>query len=289
MTFRLLMRERPLRVEHITTDRQQNRKGSVNNRHRHPVFHVMYITDGEGRFLVNDRETRALPGRLYIINPNEWHQFHGDEENPLHNLECTFLVRDDESEPQTENFFDWFEEKRGIIVPQAYRDEPIAVPAQLQPFLLEGFNRLLDPGNRFVTDEHRSLMVTDLLLRAEELLWQLLTSDADRGGRLGGAQEIAVLRRYMAAHLGETIHLEQLAELVHWTPNYLCRVFKAHTGMTPMAQLQSLRMAEAEKLLLYTDYPVFTIAEMLGYEHPSYFARLFRRHRRRAPSDYRKG
>ncbi|QHT60228.1 AraC family transcriptional regulator [Paenibacillus lycopersici] len=289
MSFRLLMHGRPLRVEHITTDRQQNRRGPVNNRHRHPVFHVMYITDGEGRFLVNDRLTRALPGHLYIINPNEWHQFHGDETNSLHNLECTFLVRDDTQEPAVVNFFDWFEAKRGMPVPASLREGPIRVPAKLQPFLLEGFNRLLDPGSRYVTEEHRELMVADLLLRTEELLWQLIASQGDRTRERTGAEEVETLKRYMAAHLGESIQLEQLAALVHWSPNYLCRVYKTHTGMTPLAHLQQLRMEAAEKLLLYTDYPVFTVSETVGYEDPSYFARLFRRHRGRAPSDYRKG
>ena len=129
----------------------------------------------------------------------------------------------------------------------------------------------------------------DLLLRAEELLWQLIAADGVVPGRLGVAGEIDTLKRHMAARLGEPVRLEELAELVHWSPNYLCRAFKAHAGMAPMTYLQRLRMAEAEKLLLYTDYPVFTIAAILGYEDPSYFARLFRRHHGRAPSAYRRG
>ena len=91
----------------------------------------------------------------------------------------------------------------------------------------------------------------------------------------------------MKARVGDVVKLEQLAKLVHWSPNYLCRIFKVHTGKAPMAYLQWLRMTEAEKLLLYTDLPVFTISEMLGYEDASYFARLFRKHHGRAPSAYR--
>ncbi|NBD22930.1 helix-turn-helix transcriptional regulator [Paenibacillus glycinis] len=289
MSMRVLMNGRLLRLEHVTTDRQQGRAGMLTVRHRHPVFHLMYVTDGEGRFLVNERMTRAVPGLLYIINPDEWHQFHGDERTPLHNLECTFLVRDEEDQPACANFFDWFEEKRGVPVPWLLRTQPIAVPAQLRPWLLEGFNRLLDPANRFLTAEHRSLQAMDLLLRAEELLWQLIAADGIVPGRVGVADEIDTLKRHMAARLGEPVRLEELAELVHWSPNYLCRAFKTHAGMAPMTYLQRLRMAEAEKLLLYTDYPVFTIAAMLGYEDPSYFARLFRRHHGRAPVEYRRG
>ncbi|WP_219836241.1 AraC family transcriptional regulator [Paenibacillus sp. R14(2021)] len=288
MGLRLLIHNRYLRIEHIATNHQKKRIGTLNSRHRHPVFHLMYILDGEGSFHLNDRVTRAMPGCLYIISPNEWHQFYADEAKRLHNLECTFMLRSEDHAPAEVDFFAWFEEKRGIAVPAALRDEPIDVPVQLRPFLLEGFNRLLDPGNRYVTAEHMSLMTLDLALRVEELLWQLVSSSTSPSSE-GGAKEIAVLQQYMAAHLGDAVQLEQLARLVHWTPNYLCRVFKTRTGCTPLAYLQRLRMTEAEKLLLYTDLPVFTVADMLGYEDPSYFARLFKRYYGRAPSVYRTG
>ena len=96
MSLRVLMNGRFLRLEHVTTDRQQGRSGMLTVRHRHPVFHLMYVTDGEGRFLVNERVTRAVPGLLYIINPDEWHQFHGDERNPLHNLNAPYLSETEE-------------------------------------------------------------------------------------------------------------------------------------------------------------------------------------------------
>ncbi|RAP76779.1 helix-turn-helix transcriptional regulator [Paenibacillus montanisoli] len=288
MSLRLVMEGRSLQPEHITTDRQQGRRGMIAKRHQHPVFHLMYVTEGEGVFLVDDRISRAMPGYLYVINPNEWHQFQGDERIGLHNLECTFLLRNEDNEPVPANLFNWIEEKRGRSMPAAIREGPIEVPAALRPFLLEGFHRLLDPSNRYVTAEHLSLMVVDLMLRVEEIVWRLGVLAAEPAdGTEAVADEIAALQQYMRSHIGEPLKLEHLAQLVHWSPNYLCRVFKAHANMTPMAYLQRLRMTEAEKLLLFTDFPVFEIAEMLGYEDASYFARLFRRHHGRAPSEYR--
>ncbi|WP_308638784.1 AraC family transcriptional regulator [Paenibacillus silvisoli] len=289
MGLRLMVQGQSLRPEHITTDRQQGRRGMITKRHQHPVFHLMYVTEGEGVFLVGDRISRALPGYLYIINPNEWHQFHGHEKAGLHNLECTFLLRNEANEPvHHANLFEWIEEKRGRALPAAIREGPIEVPAALRPFLLEGFQRLLDPSNRYLTSELLSLMVVELMLRVEEIVWRLGVLAAEpAGGMEAGADEIVALQHYMRAHIGEPLKLEELAQLVHWSPNYLCRMFKAHTNLSPMAYLQQLRMTEAEKLLLFTDFPVFEIAEMLGYEDASYFARLFRRHHGRAPSAYR--
>ncbi|SFI62976.1 AraC-type DNA-binding protein [Paenibacillus sp. UNC496MF] len=288
MSLRVQMDERYLRVEHVTTDLQRARTGTLTNRHRHPVFHFMYVTEGEGSFLVNDRITKAEPGLLYIIQPGEWHQFHGDPERPLHNAECTFLLRDEADNAVRADFFDWLERRRGVRVPAAMREHPIAVPARLRPFLLEGFARLLDPEHRFSTPDRKSLLVADLMLRAEEVVCRLIAADAVPG-RPGNAEEIDALKRHLSARIAEPVRLEELAELVHWTPNYLCRVFKAHTGLSPLSYLLRLRMTEAEKLLLYTDHPVAAIAGMLGYDDPSYFARLFRKHSGRAPGAYRRG
>lgn len=288
MSLRIVMRGQQLRIDHISTDRQTGRKGMIAPLHRHPVFHLMYIAGGAGRFVVNGRESEASEGLLYIINPNEWHQFVGSERRPLDNLECTFLLRNEDDEPEAANFFDWLEEKRGIAFPETIRNGPIRVPDRYRPFLLEGYRRLLDPASRYMmSDEHMSLMVADLLLRIEETVWQIGRADRHDHAGVRGGKEVDLLKGYMRAHLADALTLERLAQLVHWSPNYLCRVFKEHTGMAPMAYLQSLRMAEAEKLLLYTDLPVYAISDMLGYTDASYFARVFRRHRGRPPASYR--
>ncbi|GGD77166.1 helix-turn-helix transcriptional regulator [Paenibacillus nasutitermitis] len=285
MSMRILMNDKNLRVEHITTDKQMNRAGQITKRHRHPVFHLMYITEGTGRFTIDDRPSKAEPGLLYIINPNEWHEFQGEENSPLCNLECTFLVLDDQKQPFCANFFDWAREKRGAELPEFMRKGPIPVPPVMQPFLLEGFQRLLEPSMSYVTPEHLSLMVMELMLRTEESLWRI--ARLDTGGTRPSADTVRVLKQYMKAHLKNHVTLEELSHLAHWTPNYLCRVFKEHTGESPMGYLQRLRMAEAEKLLLYTDLPVYAIAEMLGYEDASYFARVFRQQNGRSPTHYR--
>ncbi|MFD0714602.1 AraC family transcriptional regulator [Paenibacillus sp. GCM10027626] len=286
MSFRLVMGGQSLAIDHVTTDLRTGRQGVLTPLHQHPVFHLMYITSGLGTFTVNECTSEAAPGLLYIISPNERHQFCGNESNPLTNVECTFLLRDELGEPAVVNFFNWIEAKRGRSVPRAVRTEPLLVPAHLRPFLMEGFQRLLDPAGRYVTGEHLALMVADLMLRVEETVWQCIQGQEDDDSA-GGAEEVARLKQYMKTHIGDNIKLEDLAQLVHWTPNYLCRVFKMHTSEAPIAYLQRLRMTEAEKLLLYTDFPVFTISQMLGYEDPSYFARLFRRSYGRAPSAYR--
>ncbi|MFC4778787.1 AraC family transcriptional regulator [Paenibacillus sp. GCM10023252] len=313
MSIRWMVNGQALRAEHMTTDHQVNRRGLIARRHQHPVFHLMYILDGEGCFLLNDRETMARKGMLYLIQPGEWHGFSGSEQLPLTNLECTFVLSGEDGQPQPVHLWGGTESGAGEdgqlqldlkegestqtaeeSYQQLVREGPIAVPPHLEPVLLEGYRRLLNPVRSYLSKEHQSLMVMELLLRTEEVLRRIYQAQHGEGmaegagaGAGSGARMTELLQQYMSSRLGQQMTLEELAGFVHLSPNYLCRVFKEHSGLTPMAYLQQLRMIEAEKLLLYTDLPVYTISEMVGYEDSSYFARVFRRYHSRSPSSYR--
>jgi AraC-like DNA-binding protein len=59
--------------------------------------------------------------------------------------------------------------------------------------------------------------------------------------------------------------------------------------MTLTAFQQTLRMKQAKHLLKTENLPVEEIAFMIGYDDPSYFARVFKNETGRTPSQYRDG
>ena len=56
----------------------------------------------------------------------------------------------------------------------------------------------------------------------------------------------------------------------------------------PALCTQKFRLELAEELLLLTEYPIKTIANMCGYEHPFAFSRSFRRATGVSPAEFRK-
>ena len=51
--------------------------------------------------------------------------------------------------------------------------------------------------------------------------------------------------------------------------------------------MTGLRMGEAKKLLLQTNYKSLVIGEMVGYPEPNYFSYVFKRQYGVSPSKYR--
>lgn len=58
--------------------------------------------------------------------------------------------------------------------------------------------------------------------------------------------------------------------------------------MAPLAYVHTLRLEAAKALLESSDVPAERVAFEVGYEDAAFFRRLFRRHVRLTPSQYRK-
>lgn len=83
--------------------------------------------------------------------------------------------------------------------------------------------------------------------------------------------------KYMSVHGSEKVTLEQLAEVTHMHPNYLCTVFKNYTGKTVFDHLTRQRLRRASRQLRSTRHPIQQIAEASGFPSLSFFNRKFRK------------
>lgn len=95
-------------------------------------------------------------------------------------------------------------------------------------------------------------------------------------------------KELMRARLSEDIGLDELAAEVRLSPFHFARMFKRSVGVPPRVYLTRLRMEKACELLEQTDIPVTEIAQEVGYSSSQVLARVFIKHQRISPSDYRR-
>ena len=87
---------------------------------------------------------------------------------------------------------------------------------------------------------------------------------------------IASCADYIYYHLYEKIYLEDLADHVKLSPNYLSTLFHNKRGMTIQSYIRSRKVEAASNMLLYSDFSIGQISEILSFSSTSHFIRVFR-------------
>ncbi|MDX1424881.1 MAG: helix-turn-helix domain-containing protein [Kiloniellales bacterium] len=99
---------------------------------------------------------------------------------------------------------------------------------------------------------------------------------------------IADCQSWIAEHFCCDNPVARMTERSGLNPRTFARRFRAATGYLPMEYVQALRIEEAKKLLEANFANVEEIGQMVGYEDPTFFRRLFKRRVGLTPAAYRK-
>jgi len=103
------------------------------------------------------------------------------------------------------------------------------------------------------------------------------------------ADIIVKAKRYIATNYDDsTFSLSKVAKHVGLNEKYLTNRFTKEAGETFTEYLCEVRMMEAKKLLRTTNFKVYEIAEMVGYNNVEHFNRMFKKIQGITPSQYRK-
>ena len=82
--------------------------------------------------------------------------------------------------------------------------------------------------------------------------------------------------------------LAQMAKISGMCVSSFTKKFRNLTGVSPTEFLLSRRIEKAENLLRNTRLPVYTVADMCGFNNINYFIKTFRRFRHLPPAQFRK-
>ncbi|WP_342532825.1 AraC family transcriptional regulator [Lysinibacillus sp. FSL R5-0849] len=94
--------------------------------------------------------------------------------------------------------------------------------------------------------------------------------------------------RYIAKNYCGMISMEQLAQQMNYTPQYISRKFKEQMGCSPLDYTIRLRIDLARRLLCDTEATLQEVAAYVGYPDTIYFNRMFKKQTGITPGEYRK-
>lgn len=116
----------------------------------------------------------------------------------------------------------------------------------------------------------------------------ILMQEAACNGNSGARQAAIAIEYIRHNYANPALSLQHLTQHLSVSTSYFSNMFKSYTGITFIDFLTRLRIEEAEKLLLTTDYKNYEIAARVGYDDPGYFGSIFKKTVGCSPSEYRK-
>ncbi|MGG4034343.1 AraC family transcriptional regulator [Paenibacillus cisolokensis] len=235
-------------------------------------FYLMHhVLSGKGSFQCGDDVYTIEAGQTFLIEPERLVRYAADDDEPWH--------------------YRWvaFAGERAAALPAS------AGLSAARPIADTGGNRRVPVLYRRILETFRNAGAF-AHLRAAGYLHLLFAEygEARKNGRetLRQGKESERLTQqiihYLSTQYAEPVTIESMAESLGYNRAYLSRLFKAHTGMTPMSFLLRLRIDKARQLLRdRSELTIEQVASSAGFRDPLYFSKQFRRVYGQSPTAYR--
>lgn len=102
-------------------------------------------------------------------------------------------------------------------------------------------------------------------------------------------EQLSPVLAYIEDHYAEPLTLDGLAGELGLSPQYTCQLFQKTLGLRPFEYINRCRLRKAKELLLQQpQLDVKRVALQVGYEHTSYFIKLFKQQEGVTPSVFRR-
>jgi AraC-like DNA-binding protein len=247
-------------------------------------YEFIFVTRGEGEFMIEERAYRVLPNDLLLIRPGLLNRARSIT------LPFSFLCV----------HFDFYVAKAPACRPGPAVDSFKTVPSgsvrfQKASLEFDEFRTIQDfsfVGNllrRIVAESHArgqcyGLVVKSLFL---ELFIDLLREGCNQHAAGTCPPEIESVAEYIHSNYARRIYLGELARHAHLQPNYLSALFKKHMGCPVTDFINIYRIQVAKNMLLGTRKTVEDIAGDVGFYDIHHFSRIFKQHEGLSPAQYR--
>jgi transcriptional regulator GlxA family with amidase domain len=111
--------------------------------------------------------------------------------------------------------------------------------------------------------------------------------EASLANRDAADADVARMVQFLERNAGAALTIDDACRRVDVNARSMTRKFQASLGMSPLAYLQSVRIARAKRLLEQTAVSFDEIVGQCGYEDASSFRKLFARHVGMTPREFR--
>lgn len=251
--------------------------------HSHAFFEIGYLREGSIVHFFRDKSVYAKKGDYFIIDIGDIHSYKSSKSDDLLVMQnCLFLPSViDNSMRNCETF----------------REMISSHPLNISCDLLEQ-----DPTSTIFHDETGEIgMMLDILSRETNgkdchpqvlkgLISTILVTTMQKIMTVNSNSSsdiINTILKYASEHYFEDNILTSLSQEIYYSMPYLSSVFKKKTGRSFKEHIQKLRIEEACRLLISSNYKISYISSLVGYKSETQFHKIFMEFIGTTPKKYR--
>ena len=231
-------------------------------------YQILYVANGKTHFWFDGREEIVSTGHMVLYKPEEIQKYvYYLEDNPE-----VFWIH-----------FTGSDVKNILAYHGISLDEHVFYCGVL-PDYKALFRKIIQELQlcRYGYEDYIVSLFKDILLLVDR-------QQHEQKKNTGNVQEqIERAAAYFNENYNTKISIDDYAESLHISTNGFIHNFKQYAGMSPAQYILSLRMVNAQSLLERTTYNIKEISEIVGYENPLYFSRVFKKEIGKSPAQYRK-
>lgn len=249
--------------------------------HWHTELEFVYVESGTVTFWIGESQFSLSAGNGVFINSRILHRFHSPAEAIIPNFVCmpTFIA------PQDSFLYQKYIRPvlSSSLAFQVFRGE---VPWQAE--VLSIMKQIIAAQERASSCElATSSLVQKLWLEIYENAENLYTERQVNDSAASQAR-LQLMMQYIHQNYPHDISLDDIALQAGISKGTVLNLFRRYLHVTPINYLINYRLNEAALLLSKTEKKVIAVSRETGFHSEDYFCRLFKRHYRLTPSEYRK-
>ena len=183
-----------------------------------------------------------------------------------------------------------------------FKNKTAVVPAKLRKYIStiieeanETFNSMATTDVKLEIKENPPIGGQQMIrTHLEQFLIMLIRSEQEtRDLRIFPSKEsmenhiVSEMMHLIDEKLYSRISVEEICKTLKYSRSYLSKIFKSASGYTILEYILTQKVREAKKLIRKGSYNFTQISDMLAFDNPHYFSRVFKRITNMTPSEYK--
>ena len=241
--------------------------------HWHTDFELIHVLEGEMNYSVNGETMFLTPGDSLFVASRQMHFGYHNEEK-----DCQFycILFHPELLGGNPRFYQEY------VVPLMQGPSYLRLHEAEMGTLMESIWR----------EKNENLPGYELGVLGDlsKILFLLFQKSAGVKPQRGEPEELKVLRdmvSFVSQNYFEALSLNQIAAAGNVSRSKCCQLFGKYLGQTPVEFQNDYRLEVSRERLISTSHSVSEIAFSCGFNHLSYFSKLFAQKYGRTPREYR--